>query len=520
MKADPGTSVHGRRHAPLFVSALAAVVLLALPAGAQALEQTLLAGDGAVGDEFGFAVAIDGDTAVVGAPEAAGGLGAVYVFTRSGESWSQTAKLTASVGTANDGLGSSVAIDGETIVAGASGGQGSVYTFARSGAAARTETAKLTASDGAADDRLGDSVAIDGETIVAGAPGDDIGGFDQGSAYTFAAGGTAARTETAKLTASDGAATDRLGDSVAIDGDTIVAGAPGDDIDGFDQGSVYTFASSGAAARTETAKLTSTSRFEDDQLGVSVAIDGDTIVAGAPFDVGVIGNEGSLYTFARAGAAARTETAKLTASDGGPIDQLGASVAIDGNTIVAGAPGDEVGVNELQGSVYSFTRSGAAARTQIAAQTATDGAESDFLGISVAIDGVTILAGAFRDDVGANVDQGSTSVLPVSAAPIANPPTNTASPELTGKARLGRRLRASTGSWTGTEPLSFSYDWARCNSKGKRCKVIAGANAKTYKLKRADIRRRLEVAVTAENSAGQQTAVSPPSKVVKRRKRG
>ena len=344
----------------------------------------------------------------------------MYVFTRSGDSWVQTAKLTASDGAPADWLGVSVAIDGDTIVAGAVGddvganeNQGSVYTFARSGAAARTETAKLTASDGAAGDNLW-SVAIDGDTIVAGAYGDNNGGnTDQGSVYTFARSGAAARHETAKLTASDGVAADSLGGSVAIDGDTIVTGAAGDVI-GPDlrHGSVYTFARSGAATRHETAKLTASDGAAFDFLGVSVAIDGDTIVAGAVGDdVGANPDQGSLYTFARSGAAARTETAKLTASDGDTHDELGRSVAIDGDTIIAGAPRADAGANTAQGSVYTFARSGASARAQTAKLTASDGAPTDFLGWSVAIDGDTIIAGAPHDDVGANTDQGSAYIF-------------------------------------------------------------------------------------------------------------
>ena len=158
------------------------VVLLVPAAPAAALEQRLVAADGAALDLLGISVAVAGDTAVVGAPRDDAGRGAVYVFARAGDRWVQTAKLSASDGAAGDYLGFSVAVAGETIVAGAYGddvganqNQGSVYTFARTGAAARTETAKLSASDGAADDQLGFSVAVAGETIVAGASGDDVG---------------------------------------------------------------------------------------------------------------------------------------------------------------------------------------------------------------------------------------------------------------------------------------------------------------------------------------------------------
>jgi FG-GAP repeat len=142
---------------------------------------------------------------------------------------------------------------------------------------------------------------------------------------------------------------------VAIDGDTIVAGAPFDDVGANSgQGSAYTFARTGPAARTETAKLTASDGIQGDSLGGSVSIDGDTIVASAPFDDDVSGNSGSVYTFARTGPAARTETAEATASDGAPNDSLGWSVAVDGDTIVAGVPFDEA-PNFNQGSAAVFT---------------------------------------------------------------------------------------------------------------------------------------------------------------------
>ena len=227
--------------------AIALVLGWALAAPASALEHKLTAADGAASDRLGASVAIDGDTAVVGAPLASAARGAAYVFVRFGDSWINTAKLTTADGAVGDRLGASVAIDGDTIVAGAPGvdvegrfgtkqDQGSAYTFACTGAAARRETATLsTFILGAGGDRLGSSVAIDGNVIVAGAPGVDGEGrhgtvVDRGSVYTFTRAGTAQRTPAAGLTALDGAANDMLGDAVAIDGDTIVAGAPNHDV--------------------------------------------------------------------------------------------------------------------------------------------------------------------------------------------------------------------------------------------------------------------------------------------------
>ena len=236
------------------------------------------------------------------------------------------------------------------------------------------------------------------------------------------------------MTASDGAAGDYLGVSVAVAGETIVAGASGDDVGANqNQGSAYTFARTGAVARTETAKLSASDGAAFDQLGVSVAVAGETIVAGASGDdVGANENQGSAYTFARTGAAARTETAKLSASDGAAGDYLGYSVAVAGETIVAGAYGDDVGANQNQGSAYTFARTGAVARTETAKLSASDGAAGDYLGVSVAVAGETIVAGAYGDDVGANADQGSASIFfapaPIAPTPIAPTPIAPAGP--------------------------------------------------------------------------------------------
>ena len=396
-------------------------LLLVLAAPAAGLEQRLIASDGAANNLMGISSAVEGDTAVIGAPGADGSEGAVYVFTRVGDAWAQSAKLTASTGAAGDRLGGSVAIDGDTIVAGArdddiagDGDRGSVYTFARSGPAVRNETAKLTASDGDVDDRLGSSVAIDGDTIVGGAPGDAISGEDnRGSAYTFARTGSATRTQTAKLRAADGDPNDRLGTSLAVEGDTIVAGAPDDDVGpNNDQGSAYTFTSTGAPSRTHTARLTAGDGAAVDQLGFSVAIAAGTIVAGAPSDdIGAYPARGSAVTFARTGAAERNETAKLTASDGTSGDSLGWSVAVAGETILAGAPFDQVGATPTQGSAYSFSRTGAGSRTEAGALRAADGGAGDSTASSVATDGNTVVAGAQWDDVGGVANQGSAVVF-------------------------------------------------------------------------------------------------------------
>ena len=152
-------------------------------------QQKLIAFDAASGDFFGQSVAIDGDTAVVGArrdDDGGSSSGSAYVYTRSGTTWTQQQKLVASDASASAGFGGSVAIDGDTIVIGANGdqGSGSAYVFTRSGTT-WTQSQKLTASDPANDAEFGIHVGIDGDTAVVGAYLDDTSVAGSGSAYVF-----------------------------------------------------------------------------------------------------------------------------------------------------------------------------------------------------------------------------------------------------------------------------------------------------------------------------------------------
>ena len=195
----------------------------------------LTTGDGAENDYFGYSVAVDGDTAVVGAYGEDNNKGAAYVLVRQSGSWSQVAKLTALDGQDNDQFGRSVAVDGDTAVVAAALGDGGVdnagaaYVFTKPdrGWGDTMETAKLTASDGSDTDLFGFSLAVDGNSVVVGAYWDDDNGDDSGSVYVFTKPNTgwANASETVKLTPSDRAAADSFGISVALDGDTMAVGA-------------------------------------------------------------------------------------------------------------------------------------------------------------------------------------------------------------------------------------------------------------------------------------------------------
>ena len=255
------------------------------------------------GDEFGSNLSISGNTVVVGAAQATvvagwAGPGAAYVFTEPASGWTdmtQTAKLTASDGKAGDRFGSPILISGNTVIVGAAGGA-YVFTEPASGWANMTQTAKLTGSD----INSFDSVSMSGNTLVLGSEA----GLFQGWAYVFTepASGWANMTETAKLTASDGAEGDGFGGSVSISGNMVVVGAWNATVDGnASQGAAYVFTepASGWANMTQTAKLTASDGAAGDLFGTSVSISGNTVVVGA-WGATVDGNagQGAAYVFA------------------------------------------------------------------------------------------------------------------------------------------------------------------------------------------------------------------------------
>ena len=242
----------------------------------------------------GRSSAISGDTVVVGAftvDPASGGLdgtGAAYVFVKPSGGWAgsltENAKLVASDRVQNDDFGSWVGISGDTVVVGAPGPNHAAYVFVQPsggwGAGALwTQTAKLTPSAGGL---FGSSVAISGDTIAAGAVADKVGSnTSQGSVCVFVkpAGSWADANETAKLIASDGAAGDSLGVRVAVDGNTVVATTAA--LNGSELTGAYAFvkpATGWANTVTETGKVVPSVQSDDFN---AIAVDGTTMVLGA-----------------------------------------------------------------------------------------------------------------------------------------------------------------------------------------------------------------------------------------------
>ena len=261
------------------------LVLSAIQVQAQTEQAKLTASDGARSDSFGTAVAIDGNTAVIGADEHDDNgdfTGSAYVFRFDDASgaWFEEQELLPDDGATFGRFGRSVAISGDVAVIGTRAPGvviGSAYVFRFDGFAWVQEQ-ELLASDGAGSDDFGFAVAIDGDTAVIGAPGDDDNGSRSGSVYVFRFDGTAWNEE-AKLTASDGAAGDSLGGAVAVSGDAAVVGAFDDDDFGFRSGAAYMYRFDGVDWNQE-AKLTASNAGPSQGFGSSVSIDGDVAVIG------------------------------------------------------------------------------------------------------------------------------------------------------------------------------------------------------------------------------------------------
>ncbi len=381
----------------------------------------LLASDAEAGDNFGWSVALSGDTAVVGAfREDAGGIdaGAVYIFQRSeggADNWGQVTKLTASDAAAGDQFGAKVAVSGDTAVAGAfledagGGNAGAAYIFQRSegGADNWGQVKKLTASDAEAGDIFGVSVAVSGDTAVVGASSADARGLNAGAAYVFQRdqGGADNWGQVTKLTASDAEAGDQLGIRVAISGDTAVVGANHEDAGGIDAGAAYIFQrdQGGADHWGQVKKLTASDAEAGDSFGFSVAVSGDTAVAGAYREDAGGDFVGAAYVFQRdqGGADNWSQVTKLVASVAEAGDNFGWSVAVSGDTAVVGTS-HGIFPDSGPGAAYVFQRDhgGADNWGQVTKLTASDAQAGDEFGQSVAISGDTAVVGANHEGTG------------------------------------------------------------------------------------------------------------------------
>lgn len=315
-------------------------------------------------DRYGIAVGISGDFIAIGADgDDDGGFdaGCVYVFERLGGLWTQTTKLVAADASPAAQFGRSLALHGDTLVVSAirddESGQdaGAVYVYRESGGAWSLEQ-KLMASDAAVFSAFGNDVDLEFDRLVVGAQEDDIDGSgalndEVGAAYVFERVNTT-WTESMKLVASNAAQLDRFGGSVALNGDLIAIGAPGQDVAAVTAGAAYLFEWS-MGTWNEAAILTANDAAESDLFGISVAFFGQTLAVGSVFDDDGGMSSGSAYVFEDRGTG-WAQAGKLVAPDGAAWDRFGCELAIDGRTVLVGAVSGDESSNANSGSLYSF----------------------------------------------------------------------------------------------------------------------------------------------------------------------
>jgi hypothetical protein len=385
---------------------------------------------------YSVALSADGNTAVIGGPEDNDWVGSAWVFTRSGATWTQQgAKLVgdcandcAGEGTGETGdgrFGESVALsaDGEEALIGAprDGSSGAVWVFTRSGETWTQQGGKLTGKEGGG--FFGDDVALsaDGTTALIGAPS----GF--GAAYVFTRSGETWAQQGAKLTGTDETGKGSFGTSVALseDGDTALIGRPCDYIEAENcLAAAWAFTRSGETWTQQGAKLTGTGETAESRFGESVALSGsgNTALIGDPNEQE---RHGAAFVFARSGETWTQQGPRLTAGDD-EYGEFGDSVALsgNGNTALIGEPWD----NGIVGAAWLFTRSGETWTQQGGKLTGAGEKDLGKFGSSVAIsaDGATML-------IGAPTDNGAGAVWPYVLLQVSVPPQLSFGSQTTGQ---------------------------------------------------------------------------------------
>ncbi|MGC8856519.1 MAG: hypothetical protein ACP5QU_06955 [Anaerolineae bacterium] len=382
------------------------------------VENKLTVAEGNAGDEFGVSVAIWGDTAVIGARLADGPAGAdqgaAYVFSRSNAGWALQQKLIASDGNPGDRFGFSVAIWENHIVVGSFWAtvkfmvkRGAAYVFTRENGT-WVQTQKIIAFDGQNNDQFGYSLAIQDGLLAIGAPTADGSVKDVGAVYVYAFNGTN-WTFQQKLVAYDGSQEDYFGNSVALWNNTLLIGAPNDDIGAnADQGSAYIFARTTQWEQQQ--KLIAADGAAGDEFGTAVALYGNLAFVGAPnADIAAQADQGAAYLFTSSGSSWGQQQ-KITASDGAAGDKFGISLAVNGSLLAVGARFADITGNTDVGAAYLYFMNGSGLWQGEQKITSTTGAAGDQFGNAVALFGGDVVIGARMTTVDADVQQGAAYV--------------------------------------------------------------------------------------------------------------
>lgn len=369
------------------------------------LQVKLEAPDPGALDAFGATIAMSGDTAFIAAPNrpanSSGFQGAVYVFTRAGGEWTQTQTLTADDAGIGDEFGSAIALQGSTAVIGAPLAKignvaqaGAAYVFHYDGAQ-WTQVQKLTTDVPHLVANFGSAVALDGSHVLVGAPGimGPNGEASVGAAYLFSESG-GVWSPAATLTASAAHALDLFGISVGIAGETAVVGASQatwvDGASGPGPGRVYVYQAS-PAGWSETGYLLAGDGVDGDYFGEALVFDGHTLVIGAPAASDL---QGAAYVFEPSADSWR-QSVKLMPPDGEANAFFGRALALAGTSIAVGAPGVTANGNPFAGAAYLFSAVDGVWSPSAQSFSTTDGVTGDYLGFAVGVlDGETVLAGA------------------------------------------------------------------------------------------------------------------------------
>jgi len=375
-------------------------------------------------DYFGKDVSIsgDGNTVIVGADlEDTGGsdAGAAYIFTRSGSTWTEQAKIQASDAQAGDYFGIAVALsnDGNTAIVGAhyedTGGDnaGAAYIFTRSGST-WTEQAKIQSFEKQAGDAFGAAVALsnDGNTAIVGAPTEDTAGDNAGAAYAFVRSGTTWSSQ-GKLPQYYPAAGDRFGTATALsgDGNTAIVSTwwkAGQ------EGSAYKLTRTGSTwAHAQEFQFPGHTANGFSRFGYAcdISSDGTTIVVSS-----VLGGTGGLvYIYTNTDSVLLQATLQSLDIEGNDNFGRDVSISSDGNTVVVGAIGEDDGAIAAVGAAYIFTRDGTTWTQQKKLQHEGVRGSADFFGYSVAIsdDSRTVISGAYNVDTTGDNNAGAAYIL-------------------------------------------------------------------------------------------------------------
>ena len=349
-------------------------------------------------------VAVSGNTAIVGSRfmnvGGKSGAGVVYVYVRSGSKWTKQAELTAPDGIANDQFGAAVALSGNTALVQAIyrsvNGQsyaGTVYVFVRSGRTWKRQ-AEFEDPSPAANEDFGASLALSGNTAAVGLPYKSVNGnTDAGAVYLYQRSGTT-WSAPVELTAADGATSDLFGaDGLALSGHTLLVGAIGRTVAGHTFcGAVYVFTGSGLAW-TQSTRIDDPNAVTGDSFGIATAVSGGTVLIGAPSQtVGGLAGAGAAYVFEGTGAS-WTKVAELDDPNAATGDQFGHAVALSGATAVVGAPGRKVGLSGGVGVAYDYSGAGPVWKAQ-GQLPHPDAFAGDEFGSSLSFSADTVFVGA------------------------------------------------------------------------------------------------------------------------------